>query len=265
MKKNINVYFSANMVDKSIVNFLKQSYNINIINIPEELILNISQKTADIVKSIDLMVFTGGEDVSPLYYGETIGKYTNTNSQRDTLEFKLINGKIPSSIIKKIPKLGICRGAQLLTVYNGGKLIQHVVGHNNNEQIIELKKHSIEGSKTIQVSSDHHQMMFPYNLEKSKYELLGWSKNFQSNTYLNGENNEIELPKNFLEPEIIHYNITNSLCIQSHPEWCVGSIGSNECLRLIDYYLIEKKFLNDNNLNNTNLPPIYDEINDENF
>lgn len=243
MKKTLNVHFSANLIDESIVRFLKQDFEINIINLSKNEINNSKQETVNVLKTIDLIIFTGGEDVHPSFYGENVGKYTHTNEKRDRLEWELLTPrKLPSSIIKAIPKLGICRGAQLLTVYNGGKLIQHVEGHKNNEQVIEIMFGKSIGSYDIKVSSDHHQMMYPYNLPESYYELIGYSKNFQSNTYLNGDNNEIDLPKNFLEPEIVYYKNKNSLCIQSHPEWCIGSDGSNFCLKLINKYLLKNDF-----------------------
>lgn len=240
MKKTLNVHFSANLVDEAIVRFLKQEFEINIINLSKNEINNPKQETVDVLKTIDLIIFTGGEDINPSYYGENIGKYTHVNSKRDSLEWQLLSPvKLPNSIIKKIPKLGICRGAQLLTVYNGGKLIQHVEGHKNNEQTIEIVVGEYIHNYYIQISSDHHQMMYPYNLPKSNYELIGHSKNFQSNTYLNGNNEEFDLPKNFLEPEIVYYINNNSLCIQAHPEWCIGSDGSNYCLKLINKYLFK--------------------------
>ena len=135
--------------------------------------------------------------------------------------------------------------AQLLTVYNGGKLIQHVEGHRNNNQEIELTLIPETLYKKIQISSDHHQMMFPFNLNKTSYEIIGWSKNFQSNTYLNGKNEEIDLPFNFVETEIIYYPLKNSLCIQGHPEWCVGSEGADECIKLIKKHLFKEEIVND--------------------
>ena len=73
--------------------------------------------------STDLVIFTGGEDVNPRYYGEEDsdpeGWY---NSGRDELELKvfkdIMNGKIRA---KKV--LGICRGLQLINVGMGGTLI----------------------------------------------------------------------------------------------------------------------------------------------
>lgn len=238
-KKKINIHFSANLVDKKIVEFLSKKFEIIIVNITKEEIKNSILDVKSKLKTIDLIIFTGGEDVNPNYYHEQVGKFTHINNERDELEFEFLYNLKLCKIIENIPKLGICRGAQLLTIYNNGKLIQHVTGHNSNDQVIEYNIDEYRGITSI--SSDHHQMMYPFNLHKDKYELLAWSKNFQSNTYLNDENKEITLPSNFLEPEIIYYPYKNSLCIQSHPEWCIGSEGSDFCLELINQYLLEKK------------------------
>ena len=137
----------------------------------------------------------------------------------------------------QIPKLGVCRGAQFLTVMAGGKLIQHVTGHNNTTDSIYYQ------GKVLNIPSDHHQMMYPFNLDKSNYSILGHSLHFKSDTYLNGENENIELPENFLEPEIVFYNDFNSLCIQSHPEWISDS--SDTSFRYI-MNLIRTKVLKEN-------------------
>jgi hypothetical protein len=85
-------------------------------------------------------------------------------------------------------------------------------------------------------------MLYPFDLNKKDYELIAYSEYFQSKTYLNGDNEEIELSKDFLEPEIVYYKNTNSLCIQGHPEWShCERRTSLMCLNLIDKYLKEFK------------------------
>ena len=195
-------------------------------------------KEVNIVKNwkdtpLSLIVFTGGEDVTPSFYGENVGKHTFTNTMRDQNEFDIFH-----TIFYGTPKLGICRGAQFLTVAAGGKLIQHVEGHRNTTDKITLS--SEHGEYIIEVPSDHHQMMFPYNLNKTKYEILGHSTYFKSSVYLNGENENIVLPNNFLEPEIVYYSDYNSLAIQSHPEWI--SNPADKSLQVI-YNIIRKTIL----------------------
>lgn len=126
--------------------------------------------------------------------------------------------------------------AQYLTVLNGGKLIQHVNNHRNSNHTIEFKRGVV-----LNVSSDHHQMMYPYDLKPENYELIAYAQKYLSDIYLNGNNENIQLPDNFLEPEIIYYPKTNSLCIQPHPEWDINSNSSNYLLQLINNYLFEKE------------------------
>ena len=178
-------------------------------------------------KKIDLVLFTGGEDVSPYKYGENVGKYTSFNESRDTLEIDVFN-----KFYGKCLMLGICRGSQLLTVLSNGHLIQHVEGHCKDHSI------SLYTGEDYNMTSSHHQMLYPFNLNKESYTILAHSKYFQSTTYLNGSNEEIELSDDFLEPEIVYYKNTNSLCIQGHPEYSHCDRRTSEvCLSLIDSYL----------------------------
>lgn len=134
---------------------------------------------------INLILFTGGEDVTPSFYGENKGKFTKNNRHRDDIEQDLFH-----RMYYQTPKLGICRGAQFSTVMAGGKLIQHVTGHNNTTDSIYY------GGKVLNIPSDH-QMMYPFNLDKSKYSILGYSLHFKCDTYLNGENKILNYLKTF--------------------------------------------------------------------
>lgn len=192
-------------------NFLKLiDKDVKIINI-DDIINN------KLFKSLDMFLFTGGADVNPAYYNEQVGKYTSINNKRDEEEF-YINQRLSRNCFK----LGICRGSQLLTVLSGGSLIQHVEGHGRDHNITFNNPDSkLIGKSKIKLfaTSTHHQMMYPYNLPKSKYEILAWATRFMSNVYLNGNNEQKELPNNFLEPEIVYYKDYHSLAIQYHPEY----------------------------------------------
>ena len=68
----------------------------------------------------DGIIFTGGEDVVPSYYGKTADSVRcETNPARDSLEFALIT----KAFKVKMPVLGICRGQQIINVSLGGTLI----------------------------------------------------------------------------------------------------------------------------------------------
>lgn len=77
----------------------------------------------DIVKGLDGMLFSGGPDVEPAFYGEVKEpECGSVNLLRDVLELKLL----PLCFKYKIPVLGICRGCQLINVSMGGTLTQDV-------------------------------------------------------------------------------------------------------------------------------------------
>jgi GMP synthase-like glutamine amidotransferase len=185
-------------------------------------------KDSTLVKTIeeaDIVIFTGGEDVHPSFYKEEKGSKTYSNLGRDFYE---VNEFKEAQKLNKFC-LGICRGAQFLTVMSGGKLIQHVTNHGlHGTHIIEFS----DGDK-LPITSTHHQMCYPFNLLKTKYDLLAWSENKLSETYLNGENKEIELDTDFVEPEIIFYYETKCLAIQGHPEM-MDSVKYQETINKIN-------------------------------
>ena len=75
----------------------------------------------EIVDRLDGIVFTGGLDVAPSYYGEDkILECGISSNVRDELEFNLMD----ICYQKDIPTLGICRGLQIMNVYLGGTLYQ---------------------------------------------------------------------------------------------------------------------------------------------
>ncbi len=188
------------------VDLLRTRYNVELIKYSEIFGRKDTPK-------IDLILFTGGEDVNPSYYGERVGKFTSINKSRDAVETDMFR-----KYYVNIPKLGICRGAQFLTVMNGGKLVQHVENHGIGGT------HSIsfgEGDsvKKLEMTSTHHQMMYPFNLKKGKdYILCAHSTRYLSPIYWDGENKDISIPDEFLEPEIVFYPESRSLAIQGHPE-----------------------------------------------
>lgn len=221
VKQPLNIVIADDASSLDYVSYLNEKFEVTV------------HKIADVKnpKDVDLVLFTGGEDVNPVYYNEKVGKYTHFNDKRDQKEMDTFYKFKKHSFL-----LGICRGSQLLTTLSGAKLIQHVEGHCKDHSMI------MRGSVRYNITSSHHQMLYPFDLNEKDYELIAYSEYFQSKTYLNGDNEEIELPKNFLEPEIVYYKNTNALCIQGHPEWShCERRTSLMCLNLIDKYLKEFK------------------------
>jgi gamma-glutamyl-gamma-aminobutyrate hydrolase PuuD len=162
------------------------------------------------MSGVDAVVFWGGTDIHPSLYGEQIGRYTQQKAAqpiyRDDFEWKAMN----YCKLNKIPMIGVCRGAQLMTAFVGGTLIQHVSGHHHPHQMT-----TSDGRQLI-TTSCHHQMMYPYDVE---HQLLAWTSDSLSTVYLNGENHAVENMYELKEPEVVYYPQVRGLAIQGHPEW----------------------------------------------
>jgi putative glutamine amidotransferase len=69
-------------------------------------------------------MLTGGGDVDPAFYGQEPHTRTyNVSPQRDRFEFSLLERALELDM----PVLAICRGMQVLNVFLGGTLEQHLV------------------------------------------------------------------------------------------------------------------------------------------
>lgn len=159
----------------------------------------------DCPEKADIIVFSGGADINPELYKCAKHYSTYFNKERDALEVGCFNNLSKNQLV-----IGLCRGAQLITALNGGKLIQNVSGHCSGP-------HSItNGEIRFKIESIHHQMMYPFDMDAKDYKVLYWSTKRLSSIY---EGDGIEVPK--CEPEIVLYNQENyptCLAIQGHPE-----------------------------------------------
>ncbi|MBI2080528.1 MAG: gamma-glutamyl-gamma-aminobutyrate hydrolase family protein [candidate division NC10 bacterium] len=75
----------------------------------------------DLVGTLDGLLLTGGEDVHPSFYGETVQEKCGTiDESRDRFELGLTRAALEN----RLPILAICRGMQVLNVACGGTLYQ---------------------------------------------------------------------------------------------------------------------------------------------
>ena len=183
---------------------------------------------------VDAVVFWGGTDIHPSYYRQKPHMYNqagNVPSHRDVFEWKAMH----YCKLNKIPMIGVCRGAQMLCAFAGGKLIQHVTGHQGTHNITVL-----DGGEVFQTSSAHHQMMYPFAID---HEMIAVSSAKLSRTY--EEQNQASLPqmKHFQEPEIVYFPQVRGLAIQGHPEWSVGSRFAEFCNEMVIDKLLTNKLV----------------------
>lgn len=186
------------------------------------------------IRFADLVLFTGGADVTPMLYGEPKGRYTGCNTPRDIMEVGIFN----KARSLNLPILGICRGSQFLCVMSGGRLVQHCTNH----AIGDLHPIKTYDNRILRVTSTHHQMQDPSILPQDSYTYLAWADSL-SNTYLDGNNEDMKIEK---EAEIVYYKSTNALAIQCHPEFDNFPVSSLEYIAgLVDQLM-------NNNLKNNN-------------
>lgn len=96
---------------------------------------------ADIAAPVKLgnaegLLLMGGTDVNPTRYGaETQPETDQPDDARDQAELDLIE----EAISKDIPLFAICRGLQILNVYHGGTLLQHLPSAGRHDASTEDK------------------------------------------------------------------------------------------------------------------------------
>lgn len=116
----------------------------------------------DYIKLVDGIIFTGGVDLAPLYYGENpIKEVHSISAERDENELKLFEKVYGTNI----PILGICRGMQLINVALKGTLYQDInaqlpdsLGHYPKNTKPDVLYHSVkleEDSILFEIFKDH--------------------------------------------------------------------------------------------------------------
>ena len=126
----------------------------------------------DVVRRIDGLILTGGDDIDPRSYGETDqGECKHCDIEADCAEIALVKQCVDA----KIPILGACRGIQIINVAYGGTLHQEMTVegtcHGPRPTILDeilAMRHSIDiepgsrlagilGHETRTVNTTHHQ------------------------------------------------------------------------------------------------------------
>ena len=180
----------------------------------------------------DIIVFTGGSDISPSLYGEVTLEKTQVNITRDAYEVSLYHRMLRQTK-RRIAFVGICRGGQLLNVMNGGKLWQDVEGHKSTHSVIDLTT-----NKVVRVNSYHHQMMRPPKASQNiPHAVLAEACDDKGvkfdKTQKFGPEKSNDLTHDGRDVEAVWYPTTRSLCFQPHPEYQ----GFVQCVELFKQYM----------------------------
>lgn len=97
---------------------------------------------ADALSLCDGVIFTGGPDVRPSYFGEEIIPACGAISdERDALELKLYKMALDADM----PILGICRGVQVMNIGSGGDIYQDIYSQAQTR----LVHHTLDGKRAF--------------------------------------------------------------------------------------------------------------------
>ena len=125
-----------------------------------------SALAAALLRQVDGVIFSGGPDLDPSWYGET---FWNETVQVDTLRDFSDMTLMKAALAAKKPVMAICRGEQLMNVVLGGSLYQDIptqvdtlVRHSGGAwHRIGVEKGSVLydlfGQDSLTVNSFHHQ------------------------------------------------------------------------------------------------------------
>jgi putative glutamine amidotransferase len=132
------------------------------------------------VEEFDALLLTGGGDIDPIRYGQAAHVLTSSiQPDRDDMEFRLLERFLES----QRTVFGICRGLQVIQVFLGGRLIQHVPdlvasemelhARSGNEDAIHLltwqtnrPMTEVLGGLAGDCNSSHHQAADPSALAR---------------------------------------------------------------------------------------------------
>lgn len=178
---------------------------------------------AKTLEQADVVVFSGGSDVSAELYGEKPHFSTRPDIQQDLEDIETFKKCIKLGI----PMIGVCRGAQFLSVMHGGKLNQDINNHNTSHSMYDIREKNVIKS----VSSVHHQSVRD-NTENGMEILADAYRS--TKRWLNAV--DVETSKT-MDIEAFWYPHTMTLGFQGHPEYKGYFQFSEWCNRQIEEFI----------------------------
>lgn len=151
-------------------------------------------KNADEARRCDGILFTGGSDITPSFYGEEKDeKCGKNNPKRDEIEKEIFDAFYKTGK----PIFGICRGMQFINVCLGGSVYQDIAdlqkeNHKNpaklfnNYHKVKIEKDSylsrFTDKEEITVNSTHHQAVktLGENLKTAAVSRDGFIESYES-------------------------------------------------------------------------------------
>jgi len=123
--------------------------------------------------SMDGLLLPGGADLDPALYGEAPHPSVAVEGARDDLELAAWS----AARERGVPVFGVCRGFQAINVFSGGRLVQHLEGHDSATDAPEAHPLHVDPASRLarilgeteallstEVNSYHHQAVRPTDL-----------------------------------------------------------------------------------------------------
>jgi len=110
------------------------------------------EKTKKLIDLCDGLLFPGGEDIDPGYYGENPHK--NLGEIRPEVD-KFLFHSLLYALEQRKPALGICKGMQMMVVATGGSLYQDIYSQREEETFLHYQSgRRTYGVHQVQIDKD---------------------------------------------------------------------------------------------------------------
>jgi gamma-glutamyl-gamma-aminobutyrate hydrolase PuuD len=158
-------------------------------------------------KKFSAVLFCGGADVHPSFYGDvcSLRPMCYSSIDRDLKEAYVYH----VALRNRVKMIGICRGFQFLNVMNGGKMMHHLDNHESVYHKMECVKDNIIRT----VNSYHHQMVIP----GKNCKVVAWSAEKRSEFYFGNKDERVSWDGPEIEAGI--FPKAMAVGVQWHPEW----------------------------------------------
>lgn len=121
---------------------------------------------------IDGLLVVGGDmDISPARYGDNfIHPKTKLNLPRENFEYEIVSKALQTSL----PIFGICNGMQLISIIQGGKIIQHIP---DNPKLMNHEQNTIPDFEVV--GSPYHEVTID---KTSNFYKIAQAEKFSTNS-----------------------------------------------------------------------------------